>query len=303
MAQSIFQGVASDKVLLTGHALAMEGVGVDPMPPSSRVLFHDTFEDGLYHGWRPVHMGGDRPFNPVSVETDYPFAGLFMATGSGPYRSGAFANGVSTYKGLSGRLPTAGVISLAARVAVTSARTDELAYDSWTMEMDIQNYTNTQRCAPVFACANPSDGNAPRWRIIKDDLSMATVGAADGTVNPVDSSLSGTAATRWLTVGENEQKWNQNYMRVSFDLGDLFTTKSTPTARYYEMSINGFRFDLRGEGAGHAGRSPQTGGLISPFGGGLNFGFSLYGNPETAGPARMVIGEITAFYHEEGWLP
>ena len=77
------------------------------------------------------------------------------------------------------------------------------------------------------------------------------------------------------------------------------------TARYYEININGYRFDLRSEGAGSANRSPQAGSALSSFKGGFNFGINLY-RDTTAGskvyPVRMVAGETVGTYHETGWL-
>lgn len=298
-------GISDNTTLLTGKALAFEGLGADPMPKSQRVLFHDDFSDGKFHGWRPAHIGGDRPFNPLSVETDYPCAGLFMATGSTPYRASAFANTVSTYKGLTGRFPTSGILSYAGLFAVQSGGPDAYAFSAWGLEMDIQNFSDTKRANPQWQCANPGDGNAARWQIKKDDTSFVSVGTAGAIVNPTNPALSGVSATRGLTAGENEAKWDINYIRVSFDLGDLFSITSGPTsARYYEMNINGYRFDNRGEGAGSGSRSTQGGSALSSFRGGLNFGINLY-RTTVAGnvyPARLIAGGLTSTWHEEGWL-
>lgn len=290
---------------LTGRALAFEGIGATPMPKTARVLFHDRFEDGLYHGWRPVHFGGDRPYNPLSVETDYPGAGLFLATGSTPYRTNAYANGVSTYKGLSGRFPTTGIVSFAGKFYIQSGGSNAYAFSAWNVEMDIQNWTDTLRANPQWQYANPGDGTAGRWQVKNDSASFVSIGSPTGLTNPVDSTLSGVSATRSLTAGENEAKWDENYLRVSFDLGDMFSRKTTPTtAGYYELNINGYRFDLRNEGAGRSARSTQGGTALSSFKGGLNFGISLF-RATVAGnvyPARMVAGELVGTYHENGWL-
>lgn len=298
-------GISDNTTLLTGKALALEGVGANPMPKSSRVLFHDKFDDGGFHGWRPAHIGGDRPFNPLSVESDYPGAGLFMATGSTPYRASAFANTVSTYKGLTGRFPTTGIVSFAGRFYVQSGGPDAYAFSAWGVEMDIQNFTDTKRANPQWQAVNPGDSQAARWQIKKDDASFVSVGTAGSVVNPTNPALSGVTATRGLTAGENEAKWDENYIRVSFDLGDLFSiTSGSTTARYYEMNINGYRFDNRSEGAGSGSRSTQSGSPLASFRGGLNFGINLY-RATIAGnvyPARMIAGELVGTYHESGWL-
>lgn len=290
---------------LTGRALAFEGIGSHPMPKSQRVFFHDRFEDGLYHGWRPTHFGGDRPYNPLSVETDYPGAGLFLATGSNPYRSNAFSNTISTYKGLSGRFPSRGIVSFAGKFYVQSGGPNAYAFSAWGLEFDIQNWSDTLRANPQWQVANPGDGSAPRWQVKKDDGSFVSVGSAASTPNPANSAFSGVSATRGLTAGENENKWDENYIRVSFDIGDLFSRTANPsTAGYYEMNINGYRFDLRGEGAGRSQRTPQAGNAQASFRGGLNFGINLY-RATIAGnvyPARLIAGELVGTFHEEGWL-
>lgn len=298
-------GLAKDATLLTKRFRAFEDLGAGHMPKSDRVLFADDFSDGLLHGWRPVHFGGDRPFSPLSVETDYPMPGLFMATGSTPYRSNAWANTVSTYKGLSGRLPTSGIVSFSGEFAIQSGGPGAGAWDSWTVEMDIQNWTDTLRATPVWKCANPGDGTSPRWQIIDDTQTFHSIGSPTGLVNPVDSALSGVSATKSIVGGENEAKWDINYVRVSFDLGDMFALKAAPTtAQYYEININGFRFDLRAEGAGRASRSPQAGSLLASFKGGLNFGLSLYRSTAAGAiyPARLIAGALVGTYHESGWL-
>lgn len=298
-------GISDNTTLLTGKALALEGVGTNPMPKSSRVLFHDKFDDGGFHGWRPAHIGADRPFNPLSVETDYPGAGLFLATGSTPYRASAFANTCSTYRGLSGRLPTTGIVSFAGKFYVQSGGPDAYAFSAWGLELDIQNYSDSLRANPQWQFANPGDGSAGRWQIKKDDASFVSVGTAGSVVNPTNPSLSGASATKGLTAGENEAKWDENYIRVSFDLGNLFSiTSGTPTSSYYEMNINGYRFDCRNEGAGRGMRSTQGGTALSSFRGGLNFGINLY-RATIAGnvfPARLIAGELVGTYHESGWL-
>lgn len=300
------QDVDLDHAELTGLARTMEGVGTRPMPKTGRVMFHDDFTDGRYHGWRHTHFGGDVPFNPLSVEQDYPFPGLFMATAPTPYRAGARAGTVSTYRGLSGRLPTTGIVSFSGLFAIQSGGPDAYSWSGWGLEMDIQNWSDTLRANPQFQCANPSDGSAPRWQVKKDDGSFTSIGAATAQPNPANPSFSGVSATRGLTAGENEGKWDVNYLRVSFDLGDLFTATALPTtARYYEININGYRFDLRGEGAGRSGRTPQAGNALASFRGGLNFGINLYRDTTASSkvfPARLVAGELTGTYHETGWL-
>lgn len=286
--------------------MAFEGIGANPMTRADRVLFHDDFSDGRYHGWRHTHFGGDVPNNPVSVESDYPLPGLFLATAPTPYRSGAIAGNLSTYKGLSGRFPTTGIISFAGLFAIQSGGPDAYAWSSWGLELDIQNWTDTKRSNPRWQAINPGDGTACRWQIKKDDQSFASIGAALGTPNPVNPALSGTSATKGLTGGENENKWDVNYVRVSFDLGDLFSiTGGATTARYYEININGYRFDLRSDVGGSANRTTQGGTALSTFKGGLNFGVNLFRDTTAATkiwPARLVAGDLVGTYHEEGWL-
>lgn len=290
---------------LVGKSLAFEGLGVKPMTKSSRVLFHDTFEDGLFHGWRPVHVGGDVPWNPLSVETEFPAPGLFLATGSTPYRANATANSGTTFKGLSGRFPTTGIVSFAGKFYIQSGGPGAGAAAYWSVMMDIQNWTDTLRVMPAWQLDIASGGGPARWTIRKNDGSFTPVGAAGSVQNPADPALSGTNATVRLTGGENEAKWDENYLRVSYDLGDLFSRNSgATTARYYEMNINGYRFDLRADGVESGTTTPQAGTSLSSFRGGLNFGINVFRSTAagTVYPARMIAGDLTAVWHDEGWL-
>lgn len=269
------------------------------MPKTGKVLFYDDFEDGKLHGWRPTHFGADVPFNPVSVETDFPAPGLFMATGSCPYRAGARSNTVSTYRGLSGQFPTSGIVSFSGEFFIQSGGPDAYAWSAWGVDLDIQNWTNTLRAHPKWQVSNPGDGSTAQWQIADDTLTFHNIVGP----NPVNGHPS--QATKGLTAGENEAKWDRNYLRVSFDLGDLFSRSTeTPSSQYYSMNLNGFEFDLRSQGAGRGKQSVQAGTALSSFAGGLNFGISLYRSTIAGAvyPARLVASQLAATYHDTGWL-
>lgn len=269
------------------------------LPPADLVLMHDKFDDGLFHGWRPTHFGADVPGSPISVETDYPFAGLFLATPDNPYRSIANGNRVSTWKGLSGRFPATGILSVSALVAVQSAGPSVRTWTNFGLLLDIQNWHDTQRATPTWLCA---DGGAyparPQLQIADDS---GTYHSVTGLTNPVTGST--VSSTQFLWAGDNEAKWVVNYVRHSYDLGNLFTADSGLTSRYYESCLNGYRFDLRSQGFGKgAYNAPQTGATAYSFGGGLNVGVQLNKSSSANNAARMVVGDIKLTYHAQGWL-
>lgn len=291
-AQSVFQGLAQDaSVLDRVHAF-------DSIPAASMTLFHDQFDDGRLHGWRPVHYSADAPSMPVSVETDYPFPGLFLATPDTTYRSNALGNRVSTWKGLSGRFPSTGILSFAALVAVQSAGTAR-TWTNWALMLDIQNWRDTQRATPTWLCADQGTWPARPQLQIADD--SGTYHNVTGLTNPVSGSS--VSSTQFLFAGDNEAKWDINYLRVSYDLGNLFTADSGLTSNYYEVNLNGYRMDLRSQGVGRgAYNAPQTGGHITSFGGGVNAGIQLARSSASTNAARLVAGDLKLTYHANGWL-
>lgn len=290
---SVFAGLAQDATALD------RTYDFDPIPAASLTLMHDTFEDGLFHGWRPSHFSADVPSSPISVETDYPFPGLYLATPDTAYRANAGANRVSTWKGLSGRFPTTGILSLSALCAVQSAGPSGRTWTNWGLLLDIQNWRDTQRATPTWNCTDQGGWpNRAQMQILDDAGAAHNV---TGVTNPVSGST--VSSTQYLWGGDNEGKWDVNYLRVSYDLGNLFTADSGLTSNYYEANLNGYRLDLRSQGFGRgAYNAPQTGSHATSFGGGLNCGVQLGRNSTATGAARLIVGDLKLTYHQTGWL-
>jgi hypothetical protein len=291
---------------ITRKALAFEGLGSHPMPKSSRVLSYDDFRDGTYNGWRPSHFNGDVPWPLVTIESDYPAPGLFLSTGYGTRQSGAVDNSTATFKGMSSRMPTSGILSFSGKFYLQSGGTEAFAFSTWGMQLDIQNWDSSFRAHPQIGFAAGSGDARPQWQLADDSTSSNGALVNIAGVHPVKGSGPATAG---LTAGMNESKWDENYIRLSYDLGNLFSLKSGDSAAsrtdgYYEVNINGFRFDLRGQG-GHAFDTPQASTVPRYFDGGLNIGCSMARSVDTTilQPARMVATELTSYYHETGWLP
>lgn len=291
-AQSVFAGLAQDATAL-GRLHEF-----DSIPAASMTLFHDQFDDGLLHGWRPVHFNGDSPGMPISVETDYPMPGLLLATPDTTYRSNAVGNRVSTWKGISGRFPTTGILSLSALVAVQSAGTGR-TWTNWGLLMDLQNWRDTQRATPAWLCADQGAWpSRPQMQIVDDAGAYHSV---TGVTNPVSGST--VSSSQYLFAGDNEGKWDINYLRVSYDLGNLFTADSGLTSRYYEANLNGYKLDLRGQGFGRgAYNAPQTGSNVASFAGGLNIGVQVARTSASTNAARLIAGDLKLTYHQSGWL-
>lgn len=287
---------------ILGKSRSFEGLGANPMPKSQQVLSYDDFHDGGLNGWRPVHFDGDVPWNPVSVESDFPAPGLFMATSSDPRRSGAVANGAATFKGMSHRIAqTGGIISFAGKFYLQSGSDKAYAFSSWGIQLDIQNWNSTIRAHPTLTFAAGSGENRPQWQIANDSQVAQNI---TGLTNPITGST--VTSTASVTAGMNEAKWDENYIRLSLDLGNMFTTSDPAacTARYYECNINGYRFDLRGQGAGRGAESPQASTVLRYFDGGLNVGINMFRSVDATvlHPARLVATELTTTYHGQGWL-
>lgn len=325
-ATSVFKTMAQDATILgknhrvfedpNGVSLTVAG-GVQssiaaPMPASAAVLFSDTFEDGLLHGWMPSHFGGDLPQMPLSVTWE-PDAGLLLATGSiyNPLTSQCAA-----YKRLTPPWAT-GIVSL----SVWYTLLDEIAAgqaSTYTLELDIQNADSSFRAHPAMQISNPGDGTSYVIKVADDTQTFHTVAQV---ASPSTGSTSTTL--KGFTPGMNENKGNQGYARLSFLLGNLFQASSgvnnpgtgNPwvdadiTAHYYEIALGQARVDMRATQTSDPGRgktNTQGGSLIASFSSGFNAGVTVSQSSTATGAAQMLVTKAELTMHPltagKGWL-
>lgn len=266
--------MAQEKTASRGIARNM-----DDLATNGRVLFHSTFDTG-FEGWRD-HFDGFRPYPPVSL-TSYPVVSgrhaLLLSTGDDPYDAASGANDASTYKNLSQYRDT-GLVSFSGYFAV-AGHGGAFAWQTWGIGFDVQKWNNSSRGFFQMRCMDTNaqgvDTELPNWVIRNDTGDWTPVGGSWG-------------ATRGITAGENEAKWNFNYIRLTLDL-----SANGGLGGYYSCQINHREFDLAGLGAGHATEPPQMGSPIDSFSGGLNCGIFVNRRWRTPslGAAQVVADEL-----------
>lgn len=291
---------------LLGRFRALEGFGVKPMPKTSEVLFADDFSDGL-SGWNPNMVGGDTPLQPVT-RSSYPVPGMRLATGSAYNPASA---GCVAYKRLA-HLRPGGILSLSIEYAITS-ETAAAQWSAYAIGFDLQNWDGSFRAQPGLQVV-PTATSAKAQLI---DNTQTPHDIAD-IPNPITGST--VTSTQYLFAGENENKGNRNYLRLSYDLGNLLVANGSQnnpatgapwaladiSARYYECNINGYRFDLRATQTTNppywGKQTPQAGTVIASFNGGCNAGIQLFQATSATGAAVMTVTGAVMTYHEAGWL-
>lgn len=271
MAESVFQGLAGEQSLSRRYARNM-----DRRPQSGKVLFHSTFENG-FDGWRD-HYGFKSPYPPVSL-TSYPvFSGahaLLLSTPDLPYAQNP-QRSFSSYKNLT-RFFDTGLVSFSGYFTHGSGR-KAFAWSNWGIGVDTQKYDDSSRGFYKLVCRDRGGSNYPAWYI------------TDDSGNQVVIPNSGTN-----TAGENENKFNFDYVRLTIDL-----SANGGLGGYHEAQINNKVFDLTTLGAGRGLQTPQAGdmttsdGRYASYAGGLNcgiFGSASSLNPD-AYPAMLVADEL-----------
>ena len=264
---------------LTNAATRGVARNVDRRRQSGRVLFHSTFEDG-FDGWRD-HYDFKSPYAPISL-TSYPtYSGgkaLLLSTSDLPGQS----RGASTYKNLS-RYYNEGLVSFSGFFTTGSGR-QALAWRMWALYIDTQAFDNSSRQFYRLSCTVRSGTD--------HDVTWGITGA-DGTRTLIRDSAT-------VSAGENENKFNFDYVRLTVDL-----SANGGLGGYHEAQINNTVFDLTESylaGVGTPSHPPQVGdpdtsdGAYASFAGGLNFGLGLA--PATskpdAYPAMLVCDDLMA---------
>lgn len=250
-----------------------------------KVLFHTDFSSGELEGWRQ-HFNGFEPRPPVGL-TSYPTRNgayaMMISTGDIPYNANDRSNGSGTYKNLSLYRST-GVVSFSGWTTVrsgigTQAQSTELdgrAWRSWQFMMDIQRWGSTSRSFPSISLIEPSGSTTPQWYIRGDDNTYIAIPDSAG-----------------LFSGENENKFNWDYWRLSWDLD-----ANDGLGGYLEFQINDRVFDLRNLGGGSAEHDPQEGLPFDSFSGGFNCGLGIERSTKHQDfyPATLYAGDLVCTF-------
>lgn len=258
-ATSIFSGLASEVTQSRGLARNM-----DKRVQAGKVLFHCDFNDG-FQGWRD-HYDGTTPQPPISL-SGYPNfdgkLGLMLSTGDLPNIDNQMPwRSTSTYKNLSRYFDT-GLVSFSGFFTTGSGR-GALAWGSWGVGIDTQKWDSSSRGFYKILCRDDAE-LGPAWFITSNTGSQILI---PGT--------RGSAGTN-VTHGENENKFNYTYLRLTVDL-----SANNGLGGYLEAQINHQVFDLTGLGGGRGMQEPQGGnidltsqGRYANYSGGFNCGVML----------------------------
>jgi hypothetical protein len=250
-------------------------------PLQGKVLLHDTFDDG-FDGWRD-HYNGSGPCPPLSL-TSYPvFSGshaLMIGCSAAPddgyadgWQSGTNA---AAFKNLS-RYYDGNLVTLSCYLAHGSDATTAALGGYWLM-VDTQSWDNSRR-AFFKLMVNRDAASGQR-----------SLSIANNEAKPV-RVYNGTD----LFSGDNENKFNFDWISLTVDLD-----ANNGLGGYHSCQVNNRAYDLTGLAGQSAKESPQQGGAMASFAGGLNFGVLLYPGPAGSGESFLVIDQVVASVDEVG---
>ncbi|QBX55871.1 hypothetical protein EXE58_10645 [Nocardioides seonyuensis] len=223
------------------------------------ILFHSDFSGPSFDGWRD-HQGSYSQTPTVGL-TRYPIHSgthsLQLSTGAVPYQPGLLSNTTSTYRNMS-MVRESGLLSFSGWFAHAGDADVEgsggMAYSAWGLDLDVQAWDSTSRAFYHFYVVDTGHpSGSPELALIPND-------GWDPVVLP--DSLHSVA-------GENEAKWNWNYLRLTVDLSG-----NGGRGSYVEAQCNHKVFDLRGLRVDPS-HAPQAGSAQASFAGGLNAGVTL----------------------------
>lgn len=242
-------------------------------PLQGKVLVHDTFDDG-FDGWRD-HYTGYAPCPPISL-TSYPvFSGshALMIGCSAPPEDGytqgwSGSNTPAAFKNLS-RYYDGGLITFSCYLAHGSDGSTAALGGYWLM-IDTQAWDNGRRAFFKLMVSRNSVNGARSLSISNDNGDRVKVYTGDD-----------------VFAGDNENKFNFEWLSLTVDLD-----ANGGAGGYYSCQVNNRIFDLTGVGGQSARETPQVGGAVESFAGGLNFGVVAEPGSPGTGEAFVVVDQV-----------
>lgn len=238
------------------------------------VIYQSDFDHG-FDGWTD-HWGGFRPMPIVSLTDEIQNSGkrsLMLSTGEE-------AN------------PIAGDPASAPAVFKRLTRHDEYRYHTFSgwfavgvggfdgtwqafqLIFDTQKWDNSGRSFFKLQCTNAVSPNVSRWQIRNN-------AGGENYIN-VPGSFD-------LFAGQNENKLNMTYVRLTVDL-----QANAGTGGYQSMQVGPKVIDLSGLGGGGAFEPPQASSFeIDDFRGGHNLGLYVARNQTATGGCQLFADDLT----------
>jgi hypothetical protein len=282
-----------------------------------KVLYASNFSTG-HDGWQ-THFVATEPRMATSLtsETSYDGSrGLMLSTAEKIYED-TDSDGQMVSCGAFRRMASwgdaeDGIISISAFVAYRSGKavTTKPAWNNFGVLLDMQKFDNSSRNFPFIKFQSRFEED---WTTSLPPVLVLSTGFQLGPnypsppfdyTNPpgyIGGGQRTIVGSEWCGIGENEEKFNINYMRMSFD-----RTAYDGLGAYYECQMNQFHADLTHltpqQGA-HAFDRPQgtavatepLSNITRDYRGGLNGGISLSRSTSPTGvfPAVATFSGIT----------
>lgn len=247
-------------------------------PLRGTVLFHDTFDDG-FNGWRD-HYNGRGPATALSL-TSYPvFSGshaLMIGCSAAPddgYTDGWAPANAAAFKNLS-RYYDGRLVTFSCYIAHGSDDSTASLGGFWLM-IDTQAWDNSRRSFFKLQVSRKASGESRTLSISDNDQKWVDVYSGSDFV-----------------AGDNENKFNFDWLSLTVDLD-----ANDGAGAYHSCQVNRRTFDLAKLSAGSANQSPQRGGAMASFAGGLNFGVAAYPGPAGSGESFIVVDQAVGTVNE-----
>lgn len=256
--------------------------------PCGDILYASNFGENHFDGWRPAHFNGFAATPPCGL-TSYPThsgkLALQLSTEMRHYASTNQGLSCVTFRSIS-LYGVRRYLSYSAFLALgVGGYTD--GWESFGIYYDIQKQDDSSRSFPMLqVIARAAVDGHTQARIIND--------------NAVSHPVIPNSSHCW--TGDNENKQNWGYLRLTWDL-----QANGGLGGYQEAQVQNQVFDLTGLGGGSAAFAPQTatsegGAEIGQYSGGFNIGIyvnrSTVAGQEDTYPMTLAADSIVLSTHD-----
>lgn len=252
--------------------------------PCGDVLYASNFGQNYFDGWRASHFGGNQagmPIGLVSYPTHSSKLALQLSTEMRNYASGNLGTQCATFRGLS-IYTSRRFLSYSAFLAAGVGGLTQ-SWAEFGMMLDIQKVDNSSRSFPWILLQSAASPTFSKARI------------KDNSGTEID-----IPGTTHLWTGDNENKQNFGYLRLTWDL-----QANGGLGGYYRAQVQNQVFDLTGLAGQSADFTPQSaattgGGTIEEYNGGLNMGLYITRDTSqtTIYPATLLADSIVLSAHD-----
>jgi hypothetical protein len=277
MPESVFAKTSQDEATGAGRGRALDTLRGFA---DERVIYRSNFDVGA-DGWID-HWDGFRPWPPLSLTDAVSFRGRrSMMLSTGEHAS-----------------PVAGDPSDICAAFRRMALHDDYRYHHYSAYLAIGVGGFSATWANVQLMIDTQDADNGSRSFYKLSLSLHPGGPSSGfrwkirddSVAGEDNMITVTEADGGTFPGNNDNKWNWQYVRLTID-----RAANGGLGGYHSFQTGPDVFDLSGLGAGHANEPPQVGSPVSyiaDFRRGFNIGALITRDTSLAGGAQLFIDDV-----------